>query len=105
METISASGGKHPGEAVEIGLWHANNEHSKEAISQVILIGDAPSNTASETINHRSSGYGEGYWSKTIFGPPTSVDAEIAKFKKAGVKVHAFYVHEYAKESYIQIGT
>ena len=32
-------------EAVEVGLWHALQEHNNEPISSVILIGDAPPNT------------------------------------------------------------
>ena len=43
METITAKGGGDYEEAIEIGLWHANSEHEKNDISQVILIGDAPS--------------------------------------------------------------
>ena len=43
METITARGGGDYEEAIEIGLWHSNNENEKNEISQVILIGDAPS--------------------------------------------------------------
>jgi len=43
METITARGGGDYEEAIEIGLWHANTENEKNEISQVILIGDAPS--------------------------------------------------------------
>ena len=33
MNTIRASGGSGPGEAVEIGLWHANFEALKGGVS------------------------------------------------------------------------
>lgn len=49
METIKAHGGYGAEEAVEIGLWHANQEADTQengsGISQVFIIGDAPPNT------------------------------------------------------------
>ena len=51
-------------EAIEIGLWHANNENENQAISQIILIGDMPANTESEIKINRESIYGEKYWSE-----------------------------------------
>ncbi|CAF5016018.1 unnamed protein product, partial [Rotaria sp. Silwood1] len=47
MNTINVEGGDG-NEAIEIGLWHANNENTREKITQVILIGDAPPNTKDE---------------------------------------------------------
>ncbi|CAF4350286.1 unnamed protein product, partial [Rotaria magnacalcarata] len=37
MNTIGVEGG-WVNEAIEIGLWHANQEHEREPITQVILI-------------------------------------------------------------------
>ncbi|CAF4513141.1 unnamed protein product, partial [Rotaria sp. Silwood2] len=47
VSTIEVEGG-WANEAIEIGLWHANQENEKENITQVILIGDAPPNTRDE---------------------------------------------------------
>jgi hypothetical protein len=50
MSTITSSGGQG-NEAVEIGLWHANNLANNEeagGLSQVFLIGDYPPNTQAE---------------------------------------------------------
>ncbi|CAF3712910.1 unnamed protein product [Rotaria sp. Silwood1] len=47
MNTIEVEGGWN-NEAIEIGLWHANQENERENITQVILIGDAPPNTKDE---------------------------------------------------------
>ena len=44
LNGVKARGGLGE-EAVEVGLWHALQEHKKEPISSVILIGDAPPNT------------------------------------------------------------
>ena len=76
MNKISVCGGLGP-EAIEIGLWHLNKESETNQINQVILIGDASSNTAQQVIDRRKNYYGEDYWKKTKFGPPTSWEAEV----------------------------
>ena len=90
MNTCIASGGYDPGEAVEVGLWHANRQ---AGLSQVILLGDCASNTASETIQHRNSLRGDNYWRSTKFATPFTIDQEVQKLKTKGVPVHAFYVY------------
>ena len=92
MESFDACGGYGPGEAVEIGLWHANQEPD---VSQVILIGDCEANTPEEVMEHRKNILGENYWSKTKFSQSTNYVKEIAKFKAKKVPVHAFYVENY----------
>lgn len=78
-------------EAVEIGLWHANQENSKHPIKQVILIGDAPPKSVDEIKVSRGI-LGEKYWNSTIFKTVTHYKDEIKILSSAGVKVHAFYV-------------
>jgi hypothetical protein len=53
-------------EAVEIGLWHAQQECKSGLISQIILVGDAPPNTAQQRINKRKY-LGETYWQSTRY--------------------------------------
>ena len=48
-----------------------------------MLIGDAPSNTPAETINHRKKNHGEEYWSSTKFKQPGNINELVEKlFKK-----------------------
>ena len=103
MEKIGPDGGLG-NEAVEIGLWHANSEHVKEGISQVILIGDMPANTEAEVSDNRSI-RGETYWAKTQFAEKTFWRQEAEKLKASGVPVHAFYVDEDAKANFTEIAT
>ena len=41
-------------EAIEIGLWHVNQEREAGEVSQVILIGDMPPNTREELKSKRA---------------------------------------------------
>jgi hypothetical protein len=59
MNTINVAGGLG-NEAIEIGLWHADQEYDKNEITQVILIGDMAPNTQAEVTEHRKK-YGERY--------------------------------------------
>ncbi len=43
--------GTHEEEAIEVALQYANLEHGRNEISQVILIGDAPSNTKDQVLH------------------------------------------------------
>jgi hypothetical protein len=38
-------------EAIEVALQYANIEHERNEISQVVLIGDAPSNTKEQVLH------------------------------------------------------
>ena len=64
-------------------------------ISQVILIGDAPANTAEEVIMHRSEYCGgESYWPNRI-GAPTSWENEVRIMRGLNegnpFPIHCFY--------------
>ena len=69
-------------EAIEIGLWHANNEFDKGRLSQVILIGDAPVKSKKQIIDNRNKYNGEKYWENTPFSEATYFETEICKLKK-----------------------
>jgi len=104
MTKITVKGGLGP-EAIEIGLWHANQEANRGVVSQVILIGDAPANSEAEVNHHRTSYHGENYWNRTKFGPKTHYKAEIEKLRVKGIKVNTFYVAQYAKINFTEIAT
>jgi len=101
MNNINVSGGQG-NEAIEIGLWHANNENDKEAISQIILIGDMPANSENDVKNNRQY-RGEEYWSKTKFKDATHYKKELAKLKSKQIPIHAFYVCNAAKSNFEEI--
>ncbi|CAF4601763.1 unnamed protein product, partial [Rotaria sp. Silwood2] len=102
MNTIGPEGGMGE-EAIEIGLWYAAKEsETEDGISQVILIGDAPANTKSNVISKRKH-FGEAYWQTTRFATPTYYEDELQKLKKKNIKVHAFYLTDYAKENFKKI--
>ena len=90
MNKITVLGGLES-EAVEIGLWHANNESkSADGVSQIILIGDAPSNSKEDVLKHRED-HTEKYWLKSKFGIPTDYRAEIEKLKQKNIKINCFF--------------
>lgn len=91
METISASGGHSPGEAIEIGLWQANQEKD---VNQVILIGDCHANSPNEVIAHRQNIFGESYWKTTKFKESTDYITECKKLCSKKIPVHCFYVYK-----------
>ena len=79
-------------EAIEIGLSHVLIEHSKQKITQVILIGDAISNSKNDVVRKRKS-RGEEYWGQfPQFQAPTYYKDELQKLQAANIPVHAFYI-------------
>ena len=85
-------------EAIEIGLWHANQEKD---LSQVVLVGDAPPNTREEVLSKRSNYH---FWKNSRF-PETYYINELETLKAKNIPVHAFYVAENAKTSFQEIAT
>jgi len=93
MNRIDTAGGWGR-EAIEIGLWHANQEVEKldsEDKLEIVLIGDAAANTDKEVSTKRAS-FSESYWGTTKFKVSTTWNTEIAKLKQKGIPVHTFYV-------------
>ena len=101
MDTIQPEGGMG-NEAIEIGFQHANKEHEKEPVTQVILIGDAPPNTQEE-VRQRRGNHGENYWKDTNFSQETYYENELDKLKSNNIPVHAFFVHTNAEQSFKKI--
>jgi len=66
MSIINTDGG-WDNEAIEIGLWHANKEHERKPITQVILIDDAPPNNYGE-VHVKRNNFGHKYWKKNQIG-------------------------------------
>lgn len=90
-------------EAIEIGLWYANQENARQGVSQVILIGDYPANTDSEISTLRTESGGEEYWKTTKFNIVTNYITESEKLKENKIPVHAYYVASKAKENFEEI--
>jgi hypothetical protein len=112
--------GTHEEEAVEVALQYANSEHSRNPISQVILIGDAPSNTADQVLHLFESdasmfflsftgalqvaggrrGDSRGCklspltWKGTSMADQTFWEDECVKLRANGIPVHAFHVNK-----------
>jgi hypothetical protein len=103
MDTISASGGTWMEEAVEIGLWHVNEEAKNGEVSQVILIGDAPANSQAQVTKGRSMYQGDAYWRITKFNVPTYYQTEVNKLAGEKIPVHCFYVHNSAMTMFKQV--
>lgn len=104
INSIGTNGGQG-NEAVEIGLAHALEEHSKEEIDQVILIGDMPPNTNDEVNSNRASHCnGEAYWQQyDKFKKAVYVDELLPAIKAKGFPVHGFYVDSSARASFERI--
>jgi hypothetical protein len=102
MDNINVAGGLR-NEAIEIGLWHVNQESENGHVSQVILIGDMPPNTEKEVIKKRKKHYGEKYWQASKFGGATFYKNELRSLIDNGVPVHGFYVKEKARDAFTEI--
>lgn len=112
MDTIKAQYG-WKNEAIEVGLWHANNEllsNTEGQMFQVILIGDMPPNSRSDIVfkhqdpDHLDCGWGgEEYWRNSPLDADLYYETELQKLKLAGVPVHSFYVKETARLAFKKI--
>ncbi|UJR19845.1 hypothetical protein I4U23_022978 [Adineta vaga] len=103
MSTIDAEGGWE-NEAIEIGLWHVNQENEKEHVSQIILIGDAKPNTRKE-IKEKRKHFGELYWLDTPFAQLVGYTAELEKLISNNIPIHAYYVDRKAKKEFENFAT
>jgi hypothetical protein len=103
MEKVTARGGGDYEEAIEIALWHANSEHDKTEVSQVILIGDAPPKEKPAILSDRLAYGGEEFWKKTPYKEPTHYLVEAANLRKKNVPVHCFYLEGGAKIKFEEI--
>jgi hypothetical protein len=83
-------------EAIEIALWHVNQQHAIDPVGQVVIIGDMPPNTPSEVRARRR----ERSWEGTSFEVPTTFDDELTKVIENEIKVHAFYVDSDAQAAF-----
>ncbi|CAF3594708.1 unnamed protein product [Rotaria socialis] len=106
MTKITAMGGDDYEEAIEIGLWHAVQQSEQpEGISQVILIGDAPAKDHSAIKRDRQTNGSEAYWSETKYTTPTHYTNELNKLKDKNIPVHAFYLHDGARNNFQKIAS
>ena len=104
MNRISSQGGMG-NEAIEIGLWHVNQEAAKrqELEFQCILIGDMPPNTKQEVGGKRER-KGGSYWGGTRFALPTYYEDELqGMIKSRNIPIHAFFVRSSARNKFQEI--
>lgn len=94
LDKVRASGGWGR-EAAELGLYHGLQENAKEPITQIIVIGDAPPNTSSESHQKRKD---KGY-NYPRFPDPILFSDVRKQLENEGVVVHAFYVPTWGGES------
>jgi hypothetical protein len=97
MDTVAPIGGGDYEEAIEIGLWHVNEQTQMSDLSQVILIGDAPAKSEQQIEEYRQTYGGEDFWASTKFKEITNYKKELAKIKAKDIPVHAFYVSKYPR--------
>ncbi|CAG9315978.1 unnamed protein product [Blepharisma stoltei] len=100
LENVKSEGGQG-NEAIEVGLWHVNNAIKIDTISQVILIGDRPPNTAKDIENKR--GKDSKYWNSTKFKDVRHYRKELLEIKEFGVPINAFYVCSDAQKKFEKI--
>ena len=105
MAKMTAKGGGDYEEAIEVGLWHCNQEAEAEGISQVILIGDAPAKQKKAIAGDRNTYGGSSYWNKTKYAKETYYVDEMEKLAAKRIPVHAFYVNSGPKENFTEIAT
>lgn len=103
-------------EAIEIGIWHANQEIAKDRIAaatdkeglakehrfQVVIVGDYPANCKRETDDKREGGHtSKNYWKNTKnYKTPVYFEDQFTKLKEQGIPVHTFYLNTYAEEKF-----
>jgi len=102
-------------EAIEAGFIYVENESKSKPITQVILIGDAPAQTAEDATNKRAQGHGggESYWSSQHpdwapngLGQPAGAADVIQRMRNTRTPVppvHAYYIDKRAKASFEQL--
>jgi hypothetical protein len=105
-------GGGCGNEALEMGLWHVNQQIAKGVdVSQVIVIGDMPPNTVGEVRDRRESVQSEGlrgsdYWAqKTPFVDQTHYIPELKKIAQRAIPIHARYLQPAAKKAFDEFAT
>ena len=95
LRGVYTSGGMG-NEAIEMGLWQANQE---ENLSQIILIGDMPANSRQE-VYERKSYYGQNFRGSRYESVLTFYEDEMKKLIEKNVKVNGFYLKQNAMENF-----
>jgi hypothetical protein len=106
-------------EAIEVGIAHANAEIEKDRIAaatdkegvakehrfQVVIVGDYPANSRTETDTKRASGQSKpNYWKNTKhFKQPVYFDEQFEALQRQGIPVHTFYLHTPAEAEFKRI--
>jgi hypothetical protein len=95
-------------EAIEVGFAYVNHLIQEgQEISQVILIGDMPPNTAEEVVSKRQS-KGENYWQnsrKPYLTHSTFYQDELQHILDRSIPINTFYIGDSARDSFEDIAT
>jgi len=106
INRIRVDGGMGP-EAVECGLWHCNQEAEQRDIAQVILIGDAPPQSAAIVNKLRRTCAPRGtspdtYWLPLV-GPVTDWRCALDKLISKNIRVHTLPIGSYPATEFAEI--
>ena len=88
-------------EAIEIGLWYANQQ---KQLNMILLIGDAAPNPLDHVLRERKGNWAQKDWDRTEY-PSTHYLNEIELLKQKNIPVHSFYLHLDAKKDFQEIST
>lgn len=110
--TLTAKYGWHR-EAIEIAMHHVLEQHHRDPIGQVILLGDMPPNHSSDSAVDGDStdekrrdaynGHGEAYWATTRYATPVHFDDMFNQVCAEGITVHAFSLKDDANAEFEQM--
>lgn len=89
LNTHAQVAGGQGNEAIEVALDHINRQDV--AVTQAILIGDAPPNTDSEVISKRGS-HPISYWETTPHCNEVFLADQLSKIADNNIPIHCFYV-------------
>ncbi len=105
-------------EAIEVGIAHANAEIEKDRIAaamdkegvakehrfQVVIVGDHPANSRTETDTKRVDQSKPNYWKNTKhFKNPVYFDEQFEALQRQGIPVHTFYLDTRAEAEFKRI--
>jgi hypothetical protein len=89
IDPIAPNGGCG-NEAIEMALWHTNQEASTFEVTQMIIIGDAPPNTRDETIKKRERS--PLYSTHSLYGAPVFFEEQLQEICRRKIRINSFYL-------------
>jgi hypothetical protein len=100
IDSTGPSGGWE-NEAIEMALWHCNQQAANFKVTQMILIGDAPPNSREETNSKRAGRVL--YSTHARYSTPVYFEEQLEKIRENKIRINSFYVAERAKSEFERI--